>query len=69
MTYEEFRKRDLELFDQISDYNIDNSRCEEQIAHNNKQIAILDKERCHLRDEYYKGKGEQRGLCGNVIKK
>ena len=69
MTEQEFRERDLELLDQIADYDIDNSRCEQQIAHNNEQIVILNKERCHLHDEYYKGKDEQRGLCGNVIKK
>lgn len=55
MTEQEFRERDLELLDQIADYDIDNSRCEQQIAHNNEQIVILNRERCHLRKEYNGG--------------
>ena len=56
MTQEEFRKKDLELLEEIAGYNASNCDCEAEIALNNKKIVELDLERVKLRQEFDRAK-------------
>ena len=52
MTKEEYRERSNEILDRIADYDADNCACEAQIANNNRQMVLLERQHKRLMQEY-----------------
>lgn len=71
MSFNEFQDRDTELLEKIAGYQVECEDFRANIAHNNKEIALLQLERTHLRQLYIKEEMEssQRNLQGETIKK
>lgn len=71
MSFNEFQEKDTKLLERIAGYQMECEDFRANIAHNNKEIARLQLERTHLRQEYTKEEMEssQRNLQGETIKK
>lgn len=71
MSFNEFQDRDTELLEKIAGYQVECEDFRANIAYNNKEIALLQLERTHLRQLYVKEKTEssQRNLQGETINK
>lgn len=59
MSFEEFKKRDLELKDRIAAYRLDSCNHKVQIELNEIEITKLEQERVHLRAEFGFAIGKQ----------
>lgn len=70
MTEQEFRQKDSDLLEKISEYRLDIAEHELQISLDNKQVVLLEINRKDLYDEFYnRPEPPQRGLDGKVINK